>query len=100
MLRVLILLLLAAACPAQTAAPLFSEVDGILQELSHMTGWKVKRKVPSEVLPKEKFAALLLEEVARSLETSDPPALEEELRALDLLRYCRSALERRRTDAS
>jgi len=61
-LRVFIVLLLAAACPAQTI-PLFSEVDGILQELSHITGWKVKRKVPSEVLPKEKFAALLEESV-------------------------------------
>jgi DNA-directed RNA polymerase specialized sigma24 family protein len=48
----------------------------------------------------EKFAALLLEEVVGSLETSDPTALAEELRALDLLRYCRSALECRRKDAS
>jgi len=66
-LRVLLVLLLAGVCPAQTAAPaLFSEVDGMLQELSRMTGWKVKRKVPSEVLPKEKFAALLEQGVKES----------------------------------
>ncbi len=44
----------------------------------------------------EKFAGLLLEEVAVSLGTEDAAALEEELRALDLLKYCRSTLERRK----
>jgi RNA polymerase sigma factor (sigma-70 family) len=43
----------------------------------------------------EKFADLLLEEVAGSLEDAGPEELENELRELDLLRYCRSALERR-----
>jgi len=38
------------------------------------------------------FAVLLVQEVARSLDTPTPEALEEELRALDLLRYCRTAL--------
>jgi hypothetical protein len=38
----------------------------------------------------EGFAALLLEEVARSLE--------QELRALDLLKYCRPALEQQEED--
>ena len=41
------------------------------------------------------FADLLVEEVARSLGTSDQEALEQELIDLDLLDYCRSALERR-----
>jgi RNA polymerase sigma-70 factor (ECF subfamily) len=43
---------------------------------------------------REKFADLLLEEVARSLQTSTPQRLEQELIDLDLLAYCRSALER------
>lgn len=45
---------------------------------------------------RQKFAILLVGLVADSLETASDAALEEELRALDLLKYCRSALERRR----
>jgi RNA polymerase sigma-70 factor (ECF subfamily) len=41
---------------------------------------------------RKKFAELLVEEVARSLQTSEPRKLEEELIALDLLGYCQSAL--------
>jgi RNA polymerase sigma-70 factor (ECF subfamily) len=47
---------------------------------------------------REKFADLLLEEVGRSLETTDADRLEQELIDLGLLRYCRSALERRAGD--
>lgn len=43
----------------------------------------------------EKFADLLLEEVACSLESANHEDLETELRELDLLKYCRNALERR-----
>jgi RNA polymerase sigma-70 factor (ECF subfamily) len=44
---------------------------------------------------REKFADLLLEEVAHSLERPSAEALEEELAALELLEQCRTALERR-----
>jgi RNA polymerase sigma-70 factor (ECF subfamily) len=44
---------------------------------------------------RERFAQLLVEEVACSLETSDPAKLEQELIELNLLDYCRSSLERR-----
>jgi len=44
----------------------------------------------------DKFADLLLDEVAISLETSTKEELEEELKELDLLKYCRAALERRK----
>jgi RNA polymerase sigma-70 factor (ECF subfamily) len=43
---------------------------------------------------REKFADLLLEEVARSLETRAVDRLEQELIDLDLLAYCRTALGR------
>ena len=43
-----------------------------------------------------KFAGLLLDQVADSLDDPTAEALEAELRALDLLRYCRSALDRRK----
>jgi RNA polymerase sigma-70 factor (ECF subfamily) len=48
---------------------------------------------------REKFAALLLEEVVHSLENAGPEQLEEELAELGLLDYCRPALERRDTCA-
>jgi RNA polymerase sigma factor (sigma-70 family) len=47
----------------------------------------------------EKFAELLVAEVAHSLESATDAELGEELRELDLLRYCRSALARRRPQA-
>jgi RNA polymerase sigma-70 factor (ECF subfamily) len=43
----------------------------------------------------DKFAELLIEEVAGSLEGTSPAALEAELRELDLLKYCQTALARR-----
>jgi RNA polymerase sigma factor (sigma-70 family) len=42
---------------------------------------------------REKFAHLLLEEVARSLQTSEPERLEQELIELGLLTYCQAALD-------
>ncbi len=43
----------------------------------------------------ERFADLLLDEVAATLEGAPADALEDELRGLDLLRYCRGALAKR-----
>jgi RNA polymerase sigma-70 factor (ECF subfamily) len=43
----------------------------------------------------EKFSDLLLDEIGESIGTQEPAALREELVALDLLKYCRTALERR-----
>lgn len=42
-----------------------------------------------------KFADLLVEEVAESLDSPSSPQILEELQELDLLKYCRKALERR-----
>jgi RNA polymerase sigma-70 factor (ECF subfamily) len=42
-----------------------------------------------------KFADLLVAEVGRSLETAAPDRIEQELIDLDLLPYCRAALDRR-----
>jgi RNA polymerase sigma-70 factor (ECF subfamily) len=43
---------------------------------------------------RERFADLLLEEVARSLQTDSREAVEQELMDLDLLSYCKPALDR------
>jgi RNA polymerase sigma factor (sigma-70 family) len=45
---------------------------------------------------RKKFAELLVEEVARSLQTKEPQKLELELIELDLLGYCQAALSERR----
>jgi RNA polymerase sigma-70 factor (ECF subfamily) len=44
---------------------------------------------------REKFAELLLDEVARSLQTNDTERLREELSDLGLLPYCQAALDQR-----
>ncbi len=50
--------------------------------------------VISQALHRAKFADLLLEEVAASLEPPTRENVEEELRDLDLLPYCQPALKR------
>lgn len=52
LVRILVLALLVSAAPAQS---LFEQVDEIVKSLSEITGWKVRRKVPSQMLPKESF---------------------------------------------
>ena len=47
---------------------------------------------------REKFADLLLDEVLNSLAEGSLPEVEEELIELDLLEYCRPALEKRRAN--
>ena len=41
--------------PAQPRTALFGEVDGIVKTLSEITGWQVRRKVPSEIVTRESF---------------------------------------------
>ncbi len=53
--RLLLLVLLAAAAPAQSSSSVFEQVDGMVSTLSEITGWKVKKKVPSEMLGKDSF---------------------------------------------
>ncbi len=75
--RLFLILSLAGAAlaqtPAQTSAPpsdaIFSQVDDILQTLSEITGWKVQRTVPSEILSRDDFRKML-EEGAQDAEAS------------------------------
>src|ERR1700722_6401233 len=53
--RLLLLALLASVAPAQPQPALFRQIDPILQGLSQITGWKVERKVPAEMLSRTKF---------------------------------------------
>ena len=59
--RLLLLLTLAGAAVSQI--PIFSQVDTILRALSDITGWKVERTVPAEILSKDKFTKMVEEGV-------------------------------------
>jgi RNA polymerase sigma-70 factor (ECF subfamily) len=69
----------------------------LAQRLGELQGKPVTENALRKMLhrARQHFADLLVEEVARSLQTSDPAELEQELIELDLLAYCRSALGRR-----
>src|SRR3954469_21238980 len=49
------LVLAAAFCAAASAQSIFQQVDEMVSALSEITGWKIERKVPSEMLSKENF---------------------------------------------
>jgi len=62
MLRRLILLALwASAALAQPQSKLFEQVGPILAGLSQITGWKVERKVPAEILHQADFKRMMQE---------------------------------------
>jgi hypothetical protein len=62
LVRLFLVALLVSAAPAQSffkrtppPQPLFEQVDGLVNSLSEITGWKVKRRVPSKMLSKDDF---------------------------------------------
>ncbi len=64
-----LLLLLTLAGIAYAQNPVFSQVDDILRSLSEITGWKVQRTVPAEILSKDKFRKMV-EEGVKDAETN------------------------------
>ncbi len=74
-------------------------------EMAERLGGQLGKPMTAEYVRKSlqrahaKFAELLLDRVADSLDDPTADDLEAELRALDLLKYCRSALDRRRAGA-
>ena len=67
------------------------------QRLSEELGKPVSAELARKALQRAhaKFAELLVEEVADSLESCSSQELQQELRELDLLKYCQSAVEKR-----
>jgi hypothetical protein len=53
--RLLLLALSACTALAESRTPLFDQVGPILMGLSEITGWKVERKVPAEILKQTDF---------------------------------------------
>ena len=72
--------------------------DVMAQELSKQLGKPLTAAGVRQTVhrAREKFADLLIEEVARSLETNDTARLEQELIDLELLMYCQDALAKRK----
>ena len=81
---VLALFLLCATASAQSSA-LSSQVDGMLASLSRITGWKVKHKVPSEILTKAKFSKLVAEGIADAEGSKETRAAELTLKMFGLV---------------
>lgn len=69
----------------------------IAETLSERSGKRLTSDTVRKTLERSraKLAELLLDEVARAAGTTGPDDLRDELKQLDLLKYCRSALERR-----
>jgi hypothetical protein len=81
--RLLLLLTLAGAAFSQT--PIFSQVDDILRALSGITGWKVQRTVPAEILSKDKFAKMVEEGVKDAEGNKETRAAETALKMFGLV---------------
>ena len=64
-----LLALLLVACPGFAQTPLFSQIDDMLRTLSDITGWRVQRTVPAEILSKDSFRKMV-EEGVKDAETN------------------------------
>lgn len=53
--RFVLAALLAAAAAAQSASSPFQQIDQMMTELSDITGWTVRKKVPSKMLSRDTF---------------------------------------------
>lgn len=82
-----------------------AEPDLTSRQLAQQLQNKLGRDISAESVRKalqrahERFAEILVDEVARSLDGPEHAALEAELTSLDLMRYCRSAFDKRSSDA-
>ncbi|HSP70424.1 MAG TPA: hypothetical protein VLN48_22015 [Bryobacteraceae bacterium] len=62
-------LVFALACPGFAQAPTFSQIDIMLRTVSDITGWRVQRTVPAEILSKDSFRKMV-EEGVKDAETN------------------------------
>ncbi|MCU1339725.1 MAG: hypothetical protein JWO19_5306 [Bryobacterales bacterium] len=67
--RFLLSLAFAGVTFAQPSTSLFSQVDEVLRTLSDITGWKVQRTVPAEILSRDNFRKMV-EEGVKDAETN------------------------------
>lgn len=88
-LFVAVLLFAAAAwaepAPAVTPPAVFSQMDQMVSTLAEITGWPVKRKVPSEILSKDKFQRYLSSHIKDSSHDKETRAEELALKMFGLV---------------
>ena len=84
-MRILAALLLLAASAAAQTSPIFEQVDEMLASLSKITGWKVKHKIPSELLTKGKFSSMLAQSVRETEKDKETRAAELTLKMFGLV---------------
>ena len=77
-------LLVGGLC-AQTSGALFEQVDGTVKVLSEITGWKVQRKVPSEILSKTSFRSTMEAQMKESSASKEVKAEELALKLFGLV---------------
>ena len=78
-------LLTAATAFAETAPPVFSQMDEMVATLAEITGWPVKKKVPSEILSKDKFQRYLSSHIKDSSHDKETRAEELALKMFGLV---------------
>ncbi len=78
-------LLTAATAFAETAPTVFSQVDEMVATLAEITGWPVKKKVPSEILSKDKFQHYLSSHIKDSAHDKETRAEELALKMFGLV---------------
>ena len=84
--RLFVVALLAAATAfAETAPTVFSQVDEMVATLAEITGWPVKKKVPSEILTKDKFQHYLSSHIKDSSHDKETRAEELALKMFGLV---------------
>ena len=71
--------------PAVTPTAVFSQMDQMVATLAEITGWPVKRKVPSEILSKDKFQRYLSSHIKDSSHDKETRAEELALKMFGLV---------------
>ena len=78
-------LLTAATAFAETLPTVFSQVDEMVATLAQITGWPVKKRVPSEILSKDKFQRYLSSHIKDSSHDKETRAEELALKMFGLV---------------
>lgn len=78
-------LTLSAQPPAPSTRPVFQQIDGIIKELSRITGWKPLRKVQYDVMNREQLRKYLDEKVRAENKPEEIRAQELTLRKFGLV---------------
>ena len=81
----LAVLLTAATAFAETSPAVFSQMDQMVATLAEITGWPVKKKVPSEILTKDKFQRYLSSHIKDSAHDKETHAEELALKMFGLV---------------